>query len=106
MSFLESLATLANTAPEAKAIVKEIAAIDEKRLRIIDSIAGKMVTLISLPAAPDPVTMAKLAETVVPLLTLPLENLKEIHAIVDGLIKLTKSTPPELVAAIKDIAGK
>lgn len=106
MSLMESLAALAGSAPEVKVIIKEIAAIDEKRLRIIDAIAGKMVTIMSLPAAPDPATMAKLAETVVPLLTLPIENLREIHAIIDGLLKLAKSTPPEIVAALREVAGK
>ena len=100
MSLMDQLAN-------AKDMITALSSIDEKRLKLFNSILEKVVSLTANTAlTADPDGLNKVLELLRMLSNMPLENLREIHGTVDGLEKALKNVPSELVSLAKDLAQK
>lgn len=90
-----------------KEMISIVSGVDEKRLKLFNQLLDKIIALTTNPNLPsDPRSMEKVLDVLKMLSTMPLENLKEIHGTVDGLEKLVRTVPAELLAIAKEQLGK
>lgn len=90
-----------------KEMVQTLGSVDEKRLKLFNQILDKLIILTTNPNLPsDPRSMEKVLDVLKTLSTMPLENIKEIHGTVDGIEKLVRTVPAELLAIAKEQLGK
>lgn len=86
-----------------KELVSIAASIDEKRLKLLDSLVTKAVSLAATKTVPDVHTLELVVELFKAFATCPVENLQEANVFADKLLKVIKAAPPELLALGKDL---
>jgi hypothetical protein len=90
-----------------KELVSIAASIDEKRLKILDSLVTRVINLAATKGvtAPDPRTLEIVLEILKAFATCPVENLQEANAFADKILKIIKTTPPEMMALGKELGA-
>jgi hypothetical protein len=99
----ETLKALAANLGNLKETVALLSGIDEKRLKLYSQLLDKIVALsqnANIGSNPD--SLNKLLEVLRVLATMPVENIREVHATVSDLEKLVRTMPADLVALAKE----